>query len=292
MCALGEQLRLLDELDIEQRQLVVKNARQEHAIFWSKWHPFRCTEQGDLEGNAFWHVVDLIDRDVNVDGTRGLFVDFLDLDQNTLVIDIASGARPTMLEVLLKRTKTLAGYVAIEPDVNSESLKKNFNLNGHSHLLEHIPYDFWEGFPTAQISEIARKRNATRIVTLTYWGATYLPKKEIKDWVTKALAVSDAVYINMPTHGKFQPQVLKQRYMPLLLKLIFSGKVSVSDAMRALRAIKKMVLFGNEFSELMPLWVVDEIQEMLRDVSEIKRVRQDRMWGQTAFLELVPVKAK
>ncbi|MGZ9222377.1 MAG: hypothetical protein ACXW4Q_09730 [Anaerolineales bacterium] len=289
MRTLGEQLRLLDELEVEQRQLLVKNARHEHARFWGKWHPFRCTEQGDGEGNAFWHVVDLIDRDMDADGTRGLFADFLNLPPGTLVVDIASGARPTMLEVLLKRNNTLSGYVAIEPDINSESLKNSFQLKGHGHLLEHIPYDFWEGFPAQQVSEIARKGNATKVVTMTYWGATYLPKKEIRDWVTEALTVSDAIYINMPTQGKFQPQVLKQRYLPLLIKLVLGGKVSISDALRALRAIKKMVLFGNEFSELMPLWTVDEIQEILADVCKINRVKQDIMWKQTAFLELHPV---
>ena len=53
--------------------------------------------------------------------------------------------------------------------------------------------------------------------------------------------------------------------------------------------MEKMVLFGNEFSVLMPLWTVDEIQEFLADVSKINRVNQDTMWGQTAFLELYPI---
>lgn len=52
MPTLGEKLRTLDNIEVEQRQTMVQAARQKHARFWEKWHPFRCTEQGDVEGHA------------------------------------------------------------------------------------------------------------------------------------------------------------------------------------------------------------------------------------------------
>jgi hypothetical protein len=288
MLNLGEKLRSLDGMNVEQRRVLVQIARKEHAVFWAEWHPFRCTYEGDADGLAFWHVVDLIDRPSDPDGTRGLFAKFMQLQPDTLIVDIASGTQTTTLEVLLKHTSSLAGYVAIEPAESSMNLHQNFHQNGHGHLIEHIPWDFWHGFPAKQIADIARQRNAKKVAVMTYWGATYLPKEEIRQWVTEALTVADSVYINMLTHGKFEPEVLKQRYMPLLLNLLMSKKISLSEAIRALRAIKKMSRFGFEFSKLMPLWTSQEIRDMLSDICVIKREKLDPMWGQTAFIELAP----
>jgi hypothetical protein len=288
MLNLGEKLRSLDGMNGEQRRVLVQIARKEHAAFWAEWHPFRCTYEGDADGLAFWHVVDLIDRTSDSDGTRGLFAKFMQLQPGTLIVDIASGTQTTMLDVLLKYTPSLAGYVAIEPLESSMNLHQNFHQNGHGHLLEHVPWDFWQGFPTKQIAEIARQRNAKKIVVMTYWGATYLPKQEIRQWVTDALTVADSVFINMLTHGKFEPEVLKQRYMPLLVNLLVTRKISLSEALRALRAIKKMSRFGFEFSKLMPLWTSDEIKAMLSDICITKREEPDALWGQTAFIELLP----
>lgn len=286
MPTLGEELRSLDDAEQSRRLATVERARREHAAFWARWHPFRCTEQGDAEGNAFWHVVDLIDRDRDPDGTRGLFADFMRLPAGTLVVDVASGARPAMLELLLRRCGPLAGYVAIEPAENSVSLRRNFQQGGYGALLEHIAHDFWEPFPAQQIAAIARRRRATSIVTMTYWGATYLPRQEIRSWVSQALTVSDAVYINMLSYGRFQPEVLRQRYIPLLGGLLLRGKIRIHEAYRALAAIQKMIRFGNEFAALMPLWNLAEIEAMLGDLSALGRAERQHMWGQTAFIEL------
>lgn len=288
MSGLGEQLRHLSNEETEHRRSVVQSAKQQHAEFWQKWRPFRCTQEGDEHGHAFWHVVHLIDRDIDPDGTRGLFAKFVQLRPGTLVVDVAAGSRSSMLEVLLRNTPHLIGYVAIEPPANGHQIRENFQKAGHGQLFEFVPWDFWEGFPSAQISEISRERGATSIVTMTYWGATYLPKQEIRAWVTAALSMSDAIYINMLSQGKFQPEVLKREYMPLLMKLLLTGKVSIKEAYRALSAVKTMVQFGNEFSQLMPLWTAEELRESLSDICSIGRVRQDVMLGQTTFLELLP----
>jgi hypothetical protein len=285
---LGEQLRQLPDGSGPERVSFVDRARAEHALFWDKWHPFRCTEEGDENGNAFWHVVDLIDRDTDADGTRGLFAQFCQLKPGTLVVDLAAGPRPNMLEVLLHHSPDLCGYVAMEPPESSAKVHQNFHLNGHGKLLEYVPWDFWDVFPTASIRQIAQKRRASATATITYWGATYLPAQEIRTWVKAALTVSDAIYINMMTSGKFQPEVLRKRYTPLLFKLVASGKIKLSEAVRALAAIKKMVRFGTEFGELMPLWTAPELQAMLSGLCRIGRVREDTLWGQTTFIELLP----
>jgi hypothetical protein len=286
MLSLGEQLKRLDNEDTEQRRLLVNQARQKHAEFWQKWYPFRCTQSGDENGHAFWHVVDLIDRHLDPEGTRGLFAKFMQPGPGTLVVDVAAGARPCMLEILIGTMPSLARYVAIESAANGSYVRKNFQESPHNGLFEMVAWDFWEGFPADRILEIARARKAERIITMTYWGATYLPAREIQAWVKAASSVSDAVYINMLTHGKFQPEVLKKKYVPLLFKLLLKGKVKLSEAIRAFSAIRTMVRFGNEFAQLMPLWKAEELQDILTDIGTISKVRQDIMWGQTAFVEL------
>jgi hypothetical protein len=286
MVTLGEQLRLLDDEDTPQRQLLVQQARQEHAAFWKKWYPFRCSEEGDAQGHAFWHVLDLINRNIDPDGMRGMFAKFCQLNPGTLVVDLAAGPRLTMLEVLLHNFPSLAGYVVMEPSSRSAPVSRNPQWNG---LMEFIPWDFWEPMPTPSILEIANKRKATGIVMLTYWGATYLPAREIRAWVSSALSISNAVYINMLTLGRFQPEVLRRYYAPHLLKLLLMGRVSPSAAVRGLMAIKTMVSFGREFAELMPLWTSDSFRLALYGTCQVNRIQGEILWDQTMFMELLPL---
>jgi hypothetical protein len=288
MLSLGEQLKRLDNEDTEQRRLLVEHARQQHAEFWKKWYSFRCTQTGDDNGHAFWHVVDLLDCHRHPKGTRGLFATFMQPGPRTLVIDIAAGARPSMLDVLADSNSSLVGYVVLEPEINGSRVRENFQNSPHHKLFEMLPWDFWERFPTDRLSEIIRARKAERIITMTYWGATYLPAREIRSWVKAALSVSDTVYINMLTHGKFQPEVLKKKYVPFLLKLLLKRKVKLKEALRAISAVKTTVRFGNEFAQLMPLWNAEELQRLLSDICTISNLRQDVMWGQTTFVELNP----
>jgi hypothetical protein len=36
----------------------------------------------------------------------------------------------------------------------------------------------------------------------------------------------------------------------------------------------------------MPLWKAEELQDIITDIGNINKVRQDIMWGQTTFVEL------
>lgn len=285
---LGEQLRGLSETDSPERRAFVKHARRQHAAFWEKWHPFRCSDLGDAQGNAFSHVVDLFGRDLNPHGLRGLFIKFMQLGKRPLVIDVASGVTPSMLKVLLHHHPDCVGYVAIDLPVNLGPIRTNFEYAGYGALLEAVPWDFWEPFPLAALQEIKRRRNAEQTVTLTYWGATYLPSREIRAWVKPALVVSDGVYVNMLTAGRFQPEVLRKRFASYLMQLVVTRRASAAEVARALAALKKMSQFGQEFAPLMPLWTASELKLLMRDMGRVNRVQQEFLWGQTCFVEVLP----
>lgn len=283
---LGEQLRTLTNIDTPERLAVISQAREQHAEFWRRWHLFRCTEQGDANGHAFAHVVDLFGREVDPDGLRGLFVKFMQLEERTLVIDVAAGVTPTMLKAILHKRPDCAGYVAVEPAENVAAIRENFERAGYGQHVEVVAWDFWEPFPFRALQEIKRKRHAAGAVTMTYWGATYLPRREIRSWIKLALAASEAVYINMLSAGRFQPEVLRRHYPPFLLWLVLTGRASLREAFRALAAIKKMSQFGQEFAPLMPLWTARELHDMLADMGTVGRVNNDLLWEQTSFVEI------
>jgi len=283
---LGEQLRALTEIDTPERLALVRQAREQHAEFWRRWYPFRCTEEGDAEGQAFAHVVDLFGRDLHPDGLRGLFVKFMRLEKRTLIIDVASGVTPAMLKVILRDHPNCAGYVAVEPAENTPIIRENFERAGYGQHIDVVAWNFWEPFPIQALQAIKRKRHAANIVTMTYWGATYLPRREIRTWVKPALVYSDAVYLNMLSEGRFQPEVLRRRFAPYLLRLVLTRRASLREALRAMSAIKKMSQFGREFAPLMPLWTAGELHAMLSDMGVVGRVNNDLLWGQTSFVEI------
>jgi hypothetical protein len=270
------------------RQAFVTNARAQHGEFWEKWRAFRCTDEGDDVGHAFWHVITLIDRHMDRNGTVGLFAKFMDLAPNTLVVDIAAGSRPTMLKALLRNSSELNGYVVLELPEMEPIVKAHFRDAGHEALMEFVPCDFWHEFPGERIQAIARQRKAEHIVTMTYWGATYLPELEIRNWVSSAIGISERVYINMLSHGKFNPDVLRRQFTPYVLKLMLARNAEMREVLRAFASLPKMVRFGKEFSRMMPLWAAEEIQKMLVDIACIGRVRTDTSMNQTTFVELLP----
>jgi hypothetical protein len=284
MGTLGEQLRLLGDEDTPQRQLVVQQARREYAAFWKKWYPFRSAESGDIHGHSFWHVVDPIDRDIDPDGVQGQFIKFCRLNPGTLVVDLTTGAHPAMLEVLLRNLPSLAGYVVAGPF----SAPAQSNLHQIT-LAEYLSWGLWDPLPTAQIAEIARKHKAAKIVMLSYWGATYLPAREIRAWVASALTLADAVYINMPTVGKFRSEVMRRHYLPHLFKLLLIGRISPAVILRALAALPTMVRFGDDLADFMPVWTMDELRLALYGLCQVNRIRSEIMWDQAMFMELLPL---
>jgi hypothetical protein len=284
MPTLSEQLRFLGDEDTPQRQLAVQQARREYAAFWKKWYPFRGAERGDVHGHSFWHIADPVDLDIDPDGVLGRFIKFCQLNPETLVVDLTTGAHPAMLGVLLRNLPSLAGYVVAGP----LSAPAESNLRQIA-LAEYISWDLWGPLPTAQIAEIARKRKAAKIVMLSYWGATYLPSREIRAWISSALTIAGAVYINMPTVGKFRSEVMRKYYIPHLLKLLLMGRISPATIFRALTALPTMVRFGDDLADFMPVWSMDALRLALYGTCQVNRVRNEIMWDQALFMELLPL---
>lgn len=272
--SLAKIIHLLPEEEQRSARWKFKDAQPQ---FWGKWGSFR----GGLSFVNFNDVVDLLP-------VRAQFADFVDAKKGDLIVDLGSGTADMAKHF---KAQKLAGYVAIDnnPMLEEHARRKLVYLGYHPHTIVH---DLSMGLPAA-LTTIISEAEPAKVNYISNWAMTYLPAKE---FLTLAEACFDpksnhgveiTLSFNMITNGSFDPEVLRDNFRREVVPQHKKSLTGLYRLIKARLATPKMVAFGKELPEIVPVWYPEEIRDILQGRGfEVVLEDQSLLWGQSTAIKV------
>lgn len=261
----------LDTMEAEVSNAIKAKAREAHAAFWAKWARWRLSSEG-AKGGSFNNIVAMF-------GIENRLAELISPQRDEVVLDLAAGMAH-MAPFLAQIAEGLS-YTGIEANhlctVRGERVLKELGLEGRM-----ILHDLERG----TLPKITIPSGNTGMRGVVNWGI-YFPLSAVVK-LTRGIFELGArdLWINQMTAGKFDPDVLKRKFVPYLFqRVVMNRDLSAGRALRAITTVPTMVRFGKELIQDFPIWPVETLDEALSKAGfRVEIVDDTMLWGQTTMM--------
>lgn len=272
--------------DQTQREELRGEISEAQRKYWAEWSDFR-SKPASWVSKRFENIVKLL-------GVREDFAKFLQIQPGTLVVDLMAGSgqmAPYYQEA--GRKDGMTGYLGVDNNPITETIANQrlarLGIPHWGFLLQDLAR---EGLPNAQVGQLAAEAQPSQVQFASMWGLTYLDGEKMTQLVGQCLetqsvtGVETSLAVCMITDGKFDPEVLKNR---------FKGEIAPREMLQlhfaelfgAIRSIKPMMEFGRTFKDVSPIWYPDEIGDLMIHAGlHVAEVDSTLMWGQSTAMKI------
>lgn len=278
--SIGQLTKILHLLPYERRVEARATIKAAQPAFWQEWSSFRGSLDYDREPN-FYHVVGRLPL-------LRQYTDFINPRPGDFIVDLAGGS--AAMAACFDKSQ-IAGYLTIDSNpLVQDKAREHLERLGFrtSHVIEH---DLSEGLPAGLTDRIAAI-GPERVRYISNWGITYFDVESMTRLMQVCLdpeincGIPSTLDFNMLTNGKFDPKVLRTRFMSEIVPQHLRA-LQVRPLIRAFRALPSIIRFGKELPQIVPIWYPEEIKEMLSERGiEVTREDPTLLWGQSTAMQV------
>lgn len=272
--------------DPEQVESLRSHIASEQAKFWNRWGAWRGRHP-DHWLPGFHSIQTLLP-------TYPQLAEFIDPQEGDLIVDYMSGYAP-VAEHIAARNDKIAGYIGIDgygPVVQSAQTHLASLGIPNTGAYEH---NFYDGVLPDRLEEQVASVSPKRLTNLSNWGLSYLDMITLENVLNAGfdmgedLGVETTFVINMLTDGKFDRNVLAQKFKEEIVPEN-RERGNWSGLVRAGLALPAMKQFGREIEKtgVLAIWTPDEYEQLLSERGFQVIEKDDTvLWGQSTAIRIV-----